>query len=379
MSNTEVMPTLPASTCINGIIKINLLDFIYEVSTWCTFKACEFQIEIQYYHQLDCEWRTTTLNNSLLLIPHFCVYLKVAVEARMKINENDWSKWCDDININITSSLMDHSFAIHDVVAFAQENEFFVQKGMIINLLPDRYLLIKKAKTDEINSGTDLMKIHARKVMHDEVIYLDNLLDITNRQMDIDKTILLRTNDENIISIYQTLFEVYHLFSINNVDCCVWEFDLEYISMEATYISRIISVGICEYLLPIDRDYKLRICCLKESNDGTMKLISVWHDLLLAYMKGHESDIVDMDYLDDIEEGCYSCEICQVQLHEYDWKYICNESITDQHHICITCIYNIIKQYKQLNKLLKNILMVVMNDDCITEIVSFLIGIVHID
>ena len=70
-------------------------------------------------------------------------------------------------------------------------------------------------------------------------------------------------------------------------------------------------------------------------------------------------------------------------MNEFEWRidqfkfmYHCSAKIEDHHHICLNCMYSIIKQSEELSGLLTEILSgeCDINNDCIEVIVKFVVG-----
>eukprot|EP01084_Bolivina_argentea_P172712 299152_1 len=366
-------PIFVLSPPTHGVIKCRIENIDEYIKDDCY--PGDINIELKYLDSTEKIWQSIRFTDNNINVDGV-IYFKVKVDvkgyelmirARIKIKNSDWSPYSDNIKIQITSSLMDKPFSIDEIVKFKQENNVYLKKGIIVNILPDNCLQIMNFKT--IQQG-DMIKIHASRVYHDSV-YSYNLLDLSNRQFAIDKTILLKTNDEIMINIYKCLNAFYCQYAIDTLYEDAFAYTTSFRLTESDYISRFIAMQICNFLL--SDNYKLRICCLKDSNDGYMELINGRSEIILGCIE-QPGNMCNVDGIDGI--NCY-CDICRVQINGYEYKYICNAVVTDRHDICLTCAYNIVQQYKELYGLLYGMLINDMNNDCITEIVTFVIGIVQ--
>lgn len=233
-----------------------------------------------------------------------------------------------------------------------------------------------------------LMKNRKRKRCHDidihtsrlygDGIRLPSVIDITNNQINVDKMILLRTNNNDIIEIYKELNKIFYKnYALKYVDSYNYDnYDDKY---QLKYIARFIGKNVCEFLMNNDNDYqsldrfKWKIMCLRESNDGKMKLNPVRRDIINARICGLK-DKIDKMNLYDIDNIIGFCDLCRLEISDYDFRFNCDQHITNKHDICITCTYNCLNQYIQLNHLLYPLLKNQLNDDCIQQITNFVVG-----
>eukprot|EP00484_Ammonia_sp_Unknown_P006224 CAMPEP_0197052728 /NCGR_PEP_ID=MMETSP1384-20130603/27149_1 /TAXON_ID=29189 /ORGANISM="Ammonia sp." /LENGTH=500 /DNA_ID=CAMNT_0042485525 /DNA_START=31 /DNA_END=1530 /DNA_ORIENTATION=- len=160
--------------------------------------------------------------------------------------------------------------------------------------------------------------VHCSRLYGDG-IRLPSVVDITENQRTVDKMMLLRTDNEQIMDMYCTLNEVYceyaqnYVESINN-SSYYDSFDDQY---QLKFIGRFISINVCDFLLEHDR-FKWKIACLRESSDGQMELNPVRKDIIGARIEGLKDQISGMN-LYDIDNIIGFCDICRLEISDYDW------------------------------------------------------------
>lgn len=221
--------------------------------------------------------------------------------------------------------------------------------------------------------------VHTSRLYGDG-IRLPQVIDITNNELNVDKMILLRTENEDIVKIYENLIEILHK-----------DYVVKYVENESEpflhgdnlfddgryhlkYISRFIGKHVCEYLMDENKDrFKWKIQCLRSPLDGCMKLNPIRRDIISARIEGLKDGVDKMqDY--DIDNIIGFCDLCRLEMSTYSFRFNCDQHITNKHDFCISCAYNIINQYQQLNQLLYPLLKHQLNDDCIQEIANFVAG-----
>ena len=58
---------------------------------------------------------------------------------------------------------------------------------------------------------------------------------------------------------------------------------------------------------------------------------------------------------------------------EYMW-HCKHKEVEQRHAFCLDCIYSMIQQYHQMEQFLGDLLLDVVNMDCVTEIVAYCVG-----
>jgi len=223
--------------------------------------------------------------------------------------------------------------------------------------------------------------VHTSRIYGDG-IRLPSVIDITDNQLNVDKMILLRTDNTNIIQIYQALNDVlykdYVTKYVSNDGTNRYYHGNNYLyddnKYQLKYISSFIGKHVCDYLMNETEDrFKWKISCLRDSSDGKMRLNSVRKDIISARIDGLK-DNIDKMKLYDIDNIIAFCDLCRLEISTYSFRFNCDQHITDKHDFCINCAYNVINQYLQLNQLLYPLLKDELNDDCIQEIANFVAG-----
>merc|ERR1712013_665764 len=70
----------------------------------------------------------------------------------------------------------------------------------------------------------------------------------------------------------------------------------------------------------------------------------------------------------------YSCDLCRVGVHVWDFVFECDNGFMHTHDLCLGCVANVIRINAKLKELLREQLSDEMSVDCIDTIVSFVIG-----
>ena len=455
-----ITPELKVLIVQNGIVQIDFVNTdSYFEQEMATHQLYEFEL---LYRRNDNEWKSFKYDNhtidcydSFYLksskdIQDYTLRFKLRARLKQKSKNEKWSPFCDELTVQIKSSLIAHQFKVGQYVEFRDENEYYSREGKIIQIMSENKVKIRPfpkhftqpndddddedddGKEDEdehsewqnyadldyfldfddnhnrnldeegdvnmdalaqiIDFGNDndaegnsdrlnefrryLVATRAKNRSKDIVvdcsrlygdgIRLSAVIDISDNEQNVDQMVLLRSNDEGIMSVFNALKCALNEYVKEER----FEFDEHY---QLKYMVRFIGKNVCDYLISGSDQFKWKLGCLRDSSDGKMELNAVRSDIINARIEGLKAGIDGMNKY-DIDCVIGFCDICRLEISEYDWRYNCEQHITNKHDVCMTCAYNVINQYIQFNRLLHPLLEKSLNDDCIQEITSFVVG-----
>eukprot|EP00485_Elphidium_margaritaceum_P007354 CAMPEP_0202686464 /NCGR_PEP_ID=MMETSP1385-20130828/2236_1 /ASSEMBLY_ACC=CAM_ASM_000861 /TAXON_ID=933848 /ORGANISM="Elphidium margaritaceum" /LENGTH=586 /DNA_ID=CAMNT_0049341041 /DNA_START=16 /DNA_END=1776 /DNA_ORIENTATION=+ len=210
--------------------------------------------------------------------------------------------------------------------------------------------------------------------LYGDGIHLRSVLDISDNRHDVDRMMLLRTHDEHVLHTYDALQSVYRAYATKYASHRN-RFEMEDANAyQLAYIARFVSANVCEYLLDTEHDrFNWKISCLRDSHDGRMQLNAVRSDIIRTRIEGIQHNIDGMGSY-DIDNIIGFCDLCRLEITDYDWRFNCDQHMTNKHDICMTCAYNIVNQYEQLHTLLFTLLAQQLNNDCIQQLTNFVTG-----
>ena len=138
--------------------------------------------------------------------------------------------------------------------------------------------------------------------------------------------------------------------------------------MAFKFISAAMAIYICEFLC--EPQYNYRIRCIFE-DDKNLFTDQVWTcDIMNTYQAIKDGkDTLDLQYFDGTG---YTCDICRCEISRYEWMYHCTAE--HSHDYCLSCIYSIISQHKEMKQFINDCLLDLLNADCIEQIITFCMG-----
>ena len=362
-------------------------------------------------------------------IEDYTLQLKIRSKLRSRLqpkSEDRWSPFCDTLSIQIKSSLIAHKYSVGQYVEFRDEKEYYSRSGRIIEVFSDnkvrirpypKFLSHNKDNDDDDsdadmedddaeflefienhtnnNNNNDNDNVNDNDVVIDMVgalanyfnddnqkskdidlpcsrlygdgIRLSQVIDISNNENEMDRMLLLGDNDHLMMETFDAL--KCSLFEYAKKNESVYP-DEQY---EFKYMARFVSKNVCDFIMENKDACKWKIGCLRESTDGNMKLNAVRSDIINARILGLKANIDGMSKY-DIDNVVGFCDICMLEISGFDWRYNCDEHITNRHDVCMQCAYNVVKQHIQLKDLLFPLLEKELNNDCIQEIAAFVVG-----
>ena len=293
------------------------------------------------------------------------------IRSKHSSNNNNWFPYSKTLKVNILSSLLDSKFDLGEYINFLDENSMYTKEGFVDKILNEGYIQIKCKHNDG-----KIIKIHESRV-YSAPIYLGFVIDLTDR-IDVDKNLLLHCgqDDDDVVNIFRILSEIYTEYASyidhdtnddnNNNNEALRECDM--ISM-----GRFVSKNVIDFLfLPYYREPK--IGCLVNESDGWISTKSYIHHCLNRHQLGiinNTSDVMSAN----LQELWSYCDICSIEVNRFDWVSSCNLlNVPNTHVICLNCVNNKIQQKEQLYYLLKELLNSYLYDDCIDQLVQFVVG-----
>ena len=153
--------------------------------------------------------------------------------------------------------------------------------------------------------------------------------------------------------------------------------------MDMRIHSQLPALIICQYLsipnqLNSDKNefewiLKCPRCPNNSLNFFEMKMDLAWHSTLKSRIDAIEHGL-NVNGSSGSIHSTKLCDECLVGIHSFDYLYTCSNNPRNRHDICTSCAFKFILNHQKMAHLLKNILMDELNDDCIHEIVQFVIG-----
>ena len=421
-----IIPKLKVRNVQNGIIEMEILNiesFIDQEDV--TNEFYEFDL---MHKRGDNEWQSlhSEVADELFFeifyiksteeIKEYTLQLKIRSKLQSK-SEDQWSPFCDTMSIQIKSSLLAHQYSVGQNVDFREEKEFYSRSGRIIQVFPDNKVRVRpwpKCLSEKQNDSDDDaefanllhfldvyghvnnvnangmvdvdiagalanyfkddgqkskdVELHCSRLYGFDGIRLMQVVDISdNQQQEMDKNILLAI-DGNANAVME-MFDALKCSFFGYAKKC----DDVYPDYQFKYMARFVSKNVCDFIMESDVGCRWKIGCLRESTDGNMKLNAVRSDIINARILGLKANIDGIASY-DIDSVVSFCDICRLEMSEFDWRYNCKLDVTNRHDVCMQCAYNVVKQHIQLKDLLFPLLEKELNNDCIQEIAAFVVG-----
>eukprot|EP01084_Bolivina_argentea_P199848 341860_1 len=269
------------------------------------------------------------------------------------------------IKVNILSSLIESTFNVGEYINFLDENSMYTKEGFVEKILPENQMQIKCKNNDR-----KLITIHNNRV-YAAPIYLGFVIDLTDG-INVDKNMLLRNkiNDDNdIVSVFITMNDIYKEYAL---ELCIEHQSEPLRECDAVFIGRFISKHVIDFLYkPYYKEPK--IGCLVQDSDGWISIKPYVHHCLNRHRQGIENNTSDV-MAANLQDLWSYCDICSIEISRYDWITSCNVEIHNSHVMCLYCVNNKIEQTEQLFELLNQLLKQYMYNDCIQQLVEFVVG-----
>ena len=294
---------------------------------------------------------------------------KVFIKVRAKhSSHNDWFPYSKLLKVNILSSLIENTFDLGEYINFLDSNSMYTKEGFVDKILKDSFIQIKCK-----NNNRKLVKIHKSKV-YAAPIYLGFVIDLTDR-ISVDKNILIRnkisdSDNNQIIDIFCTLNDIFKQYAISIINNNNNNDTLR--DCDALFMGRFVSKNVLDFIF-IPFYHEPRIGCLVDENDGFITTKNYIHHCLNRHQLGIKHKTCDV-MTANLQELWSYCDICSIEVSRFDWIASCNISVSNSHVICLNCVNNKIQQKEQLYQLLNKLLIFTLNNDCISQLVEYVVG-----
>eukprot|EP01083_Nonionella_stella_P007016 20308_1 len=381
------IPIMKIKQTRNGVVGLQITNYLQITnapSVYSNWNDWHFELCYRFVHD-----HTTTTDicntqwNTVLFAPDSVTqkgmfYIKIKlylydyqlqckVRAKHK-HATHYFAYSSLLTVNIVSSLIESTFDVGEYINFLDEKSMYTKEGFIDKLLPDSHIQIKCKHNDR-----QLVTVHNSRV-YAAPIYLGFVIDLTD-PMDVDKNMLLRhkMNDGEILCLYGALKDIYKEYALHmNVDSVRPHSSEPLRDCDATFIGRFVAKHVMDFLyVPYFKEPKTG--CLVREEDGWISMYSYIHHCLNRHQKGIANNTVDVK-MANLQELWSYCDICSVEISRYDWITSCNVEIYNSHVMCLFCVNNKIEQKEQLYHLLKQLLKHKLYDDCIEQLVEFVVG-----
>ena len=380
---------------LNGMMQIklpNLDDLLKDYSfddiyLLCTF-LYKFKFETENKHYPNDIWQDLRLacvseeeNQYMfwvkvpLLLSSYELYFRATVSpvlhgnpSKPEIIENWTSK---EHSMIIPSILMakKSTFKVGDLIQYYVPNSSWVEGGIIQKLLENDIFEIKP--TWVYNESTDMdkrVKVHKDKIARAK-IYKTAVMNIANPTQAVSD-LILRTDNGLSDGIFKSVTEALYQVYIN----LWWYAEIGYTEFQARTMVTTFGCNIYQYLYR--PEYIYRVNCLFHEEDN--------HELFCGESMPFHVKLT----LEDQEQGLevvklqecwtmmgYACEICRVEIGYFEYMWHCkHEKVPDRHAYCLTCVHSMVQQYNEMEQFLADLLLDIVDMDCIIEIVAYCVG-----
>ena len=124
------------------------------------------------------------------------------------------------------------------------------------------------------------------------------------------------------------------------------------------------------------------LCPEKDHRRAVMHHKAAWPvelDVMYELQKSETMDVSSWapNHIKNLRMGTM-CDICVVEFHHFDYLYSCETRKYNQHAICLSCMNRNILGHKRLVDVLNQLYDIHnLSQDCVKEIVYFVVGWIH--
>jgi len=371
--------TLKVYDVINGILRLEFTNLTAE-------QVENNSIDFEFSVLVNDEWHSIMFNEFKLLLKfpfpptifiRFAVQLKdydIKFKMRYKRYQSErWSKYSDVCTVSIPS-LITSTFAVNEAITYRQQSDFYLNEGTIVKVLEDDKFLvipqqyIHRRDADEDNMEEISICLHKSRILGTK-IYLNCILDIDKYVHNPwSNFLLLRSMDTTLQSTFVELTDVYTQYAKEYVSDTEESYNLYYIGR---YIAKLVAEYASDGHTEEDR---FMINCLVNSADGVLNMYEAREYIINSRIDALQHNVLDTSNLSHVDSLVERCDVCNVEISAYDWILKCPQNVCDYHIVCCKCANNHIIQYMQLMELLKEILELYLDDDCIHLVVSYTVA-----
>lgn len=394
---------IQCSRSINGVFTLEIKDFekIQESGMYdgadmfeeCIFLHYRFiPIKADSDQCIDGKWHSKVIvvgqsfGQMVIRVPVFLT--DYTIECFIKIKnpiQNQWMEPSNTVTVNIPSFLLSSQWNVGDRVVFQPKSEYYTLNGQITKILEnDRFRVsVPLEFLDEVvqyddpslvisvqNDIVESVEIETCKSrMYREEPELQWTVDIAPKR-DMIRLVLLETNNPQCLSVYDALYDHCILESI-----CISREMFEEMEAVIHYeaMAQFIAKNVCDFLFQRQFHYKLD-CLLAAHLHGSLRCWNVHQFHLKAVYEIRRQKLGNVpDVAAEMFAG-YSCDICRIGLHFWDYMFECDNGYMDSHDFCLNCATNVIKMNCELKELLAGLLRDVLIVECIDTIADYVVG-----
>eukprot|EP01084_Bolivina_argentea_P000795 1464_1 len=278
------------------------------------------------------------------------------------IEKNEWFSWSKVINVNIASLMKEETFKINDWIRFIKPETDKWTLGTIMDINDNDECIIYKISHYRNGKEYEITK----KNIHSITAHC--YIDLTD-QKEVENTLLIGNrmnikNKNDVINLYELLNDIFYTKYVLKIK---EKYKTNFYNLHIDFISmaKCVSLNVINFLYLKDKTnkgYKMKCLLSKNEND-------------------HFNDQIKL--IPQREYGVYYyyyCDICLCRQGDFYWMFQCKKEFKEKnkryshHDLCLKCIYDTIKRYNQLYKLLNKLLTNDLSNDCIQTIVIYTAG-----
>eukprot|EP01083_Nonionella_stella_P109506 319389_1 len=381
------VPSIALQNSRNGVVTLqitNLLKVSNGPKEFNEWKHWNFEFCYKYIHNslldqsqetsANKQWKTATFtpykvtSDGMFVIKNKLYLYDYQIHCKVRAIHQNCSTifpYSSVSTIDILSSLIESTFHVDEYVNYVQENATYTKEGFIDEVLEDSFLSIRC-----IDDQSKKITIHSSRV-YSAPIYLDTItIDLSNRiEVDQNLLILNHIDDRNTIAVFSVLNDIYAKYAL---DYHVSEYETVR-ECNAVYIGKVVAKNTIDFLFK--PYYKVpKISCLVREPDGWIVIEPYTQHTLRRYIDSVKSGANDVNDV-NLQDLYAYCDICSVEISRYDWAASCNIDVVHNDHImCLTCVNNVLEQKEQLYQLLNELMNGYLYNDCIEQVVEFVVG-----
>eukprot|EP01084_Bolivina_argentea_P187742 323325_1 len=299
------------------------------------------------------------------------IVTEIDADQDTDMNSQIQSEISKNYSVEIPSILVSRTHNVGDRVQFNVSNADIGSFGFIREILDGNQLIIEREDLEgDLTANKIFLNIDSSDVFR-QGIHMWLVIDITNKQQAEYDMLLRRNKDQS----NEKDFDVYKCLSECLLDIYSNEIEemYEFIHYEENTksFSRIITCYIFEYLYC--KEYNYRIQCIYD--EYYLFIEQQWKYYIFIHyenLKNGGENSGDVQQLHDFIG--YTCDLCRVEVCQFDFMYHCDCNENNSHDFCVSCVHSLVLQNNEMKQLLYGILIDIIDDDCIDQIVMFCVG-----
>ena len=391
------VPLLTQKSLVNGMLCLHWDNHELFDPNDGGFHTHEFSWRFLFPENKENEWMSSENiffndNNDLyikvpsLLLPYEIEYnLKISHFQQLASDNNENTFQMTDstkkyqsttYRTQIPSVLKETKFKKDDFVQFYVPNASFVWDGVVLEVMDNDMVKIEAAYILEDEDEDldfkmeEIVTLHSSQIVRG-AIRNENVIDITDRK-GAETSLILKTDNTECHQMYNTLGRILQRLCaaeiIPDLQDVIPNYDG---NRDEQFMASFMAMNILQFLFPSEYNYRFG-CALGKSE---LRLDQIWS----ICIDDHYGAIQRGEHVTDLQHDrfCgvgYSCNICRMELNWYEYAYHCKCDSDMTHEFCISCIHSMLDQYEKMKPFMSQLLMDVLDKNCIETIVVFCVG-----